>query len=300
MRGPTWSSDYLDKTAQLLERDIYPELGALPIDSITSAKVLAMARKIEARGAFEMPRRALVAAGQIFKFAIGLGHIQNDPAQGMTGQLNPRPPVQHYPHVTVEQLPDMLTRLDALRPNFSVYAVKLDMLTFIRGGELRFAAWDEFDLDKAIWTVPTGRMKGRLWQKENGVDHIVPLSRQAIALLKQLQPLTGWGRLVFPGRDDPKVGVSAAAMNGVFDRIGLKGEQTVHGLRGLASTVLNDSGLFDERAIEAQLAHKEPNKVRAAYNHAAYMAERIRLIQWWADYLDRMAAGNIVPITRSA
>ncbi|MDR2188575.1 MAG: integrase arm-type DNA-binding domain-containing protein [Azonexus sp.] len=300
MRAPTWSHSHLVKTRQLLKRDVYPMLGMLPIASITSAKALEMARKIEARGAYEMPRVALVAASQVFKFAIGLGHIENDPAQGMSRQLNPRPPVEHYPHVTQGQLPDMLRKLDAMGSAPTVLAVKLNMLTFIRGGELRWAEWSEFDLDKKVWTVPTGRMKGSIWLKQKGNDHVVPLSRQALAVLGELRPLTGHHALLFPGRDNPKNALTGAAMNKVFHRMGLKGEQSVHGLRGLASTLLNESGVFNERVIEAQLSHKERNAVKAAYNHALYLPERTRLMDWWGNYLEHQAGENVMPLTMVA
>jgi len=296
MRGPTWSRGHEVKTRQLLVRDVYPEIGALPIDAISAAQVLAMARKVEARETHEMPRRVISTVGLVFKFAVGLGLVQNDPAQGMTGQLNLRPPVRHYAHVSRERVPDMLQSLDDAGGSPTVLAVKLNLLTFIRGGELRWAEWSEFDLGGKVWIVPAGRMKGRLWHKQVGNAHMVPLSRQALALLEELRPITGHNKLLFPGRDDPTVPLTGAAMNGVFHRIGLAGHQTVHGLRGLASTLLNESGQFDERAIEAQLSHKIKDRVKGAYNHASYEDERRLMMQWWADYLDtRRNGAQVLP-----
>jgi integrase len=306
MRAPGWSTTHEDKTRQLLERDIYPAFGSEPIDSITAAQVLAMARKIEARGNVEMPRRAISTAGLVFRYAIGLGVMQNDPSQGMTGQLNDRPPVKHYPHVSTQGLPMLLRGLDALPVSPTVLAVKLDMLTFVRGGELRNAEWPEFDIDGLVWRVPPGRMKGRKWSKENGEPHIVPLAPQAIAILEELRPFTGHGPLLFPGRDDPTQGITGAAMAKVWTRIGLKGQQTTHGLRGLASTQANDARrpdgarLFDDRTIEAQLSHKMKDRIKGSYDHAEHIAARTRLMLWWADHLDMLRADNVVPLTRQA
>ncbi|MEN7526500.1 integrase arm-type DNA-binding domain-containing protein [Cupriavidus sp. DL-D2] len=292
-RNDTWSAGYAQKTKQLLERDLYPDLGQHPIASITPAFLLTVARKIEKRGAYEMPRRALVTAGQIFQYAIGTGRATVDASAGMVAQLKPRPPVQHYPHVSDVQLPDLLQRIDRYtgRPE-TVAAVKLAVLTFIRGGELRYAAWSEFDFANAEWHVPSGRMKGRLWHKLSGTPHVVPLSRQAIALLEDLKQYTGHFALLFPGAVSVLKPVTGEALNKVFHSIGFKGQQTVHGLRGLASTLLNESGLFDPRVIEAQLSHKETNQTIAAYNHAKYMPERRRVMQWWADFIDQRAASS--------
>ncbi|MCM3608077.1 integrase arm-type DNA-binding domain-containing protein [Cupriavidus pauculus] len=294
-RNDTWSAGYAQKTKQLLERDLYPDLGQHPIASITPAFLLTVARKIEKRGAYEMPRRALVTAGQIFQYAIGTGRATVDASAGMVAQLKPRPPVKHYPHVTDVQLPDLLQRIDRYtgRPE-TVAAVKLAVLTFIRGGELRYAEWSEFDFENAEWHVPSGRMKGRLWHKLSGTPHVVPLSRQAIALLEDLKQYTGHFALLFPGAVSVLKPVTGEAMNKVFHSIGFKGQQTVHGLRGLASTLLNESGLFDPRVIEAQLSHKESNQTIAAYNHAKYMPERRRVMQWWADFIDEHAAAKPV------
>lgn len=289
-RRDTWSATYAQKTRQLLERDLLPDLGPHPISTITPAFVLGVARKIEARGAYEMPRRALVAISQIFQFAIGTGRATSDASVGMASQLKPRPPVKHYPHVGIEQLPNLLQRIELYqgRPE-TIAAVKLAALTFIRGGELRFAEWREFDFEKAEWHVPSGRMKGRLWHKLSGTPHIVPLSRQTISLLEDLKQHTGHFALLFPGAVSRLKPVTGEAMNQVFHSIGFKGQQTVHGLRGLASTLLNESGEFDPRVIEAQLSHKETNQTVAAYNHAKYMSERRRVMQWWADFIDSHA-----------
>jgi len=300
-RQDTWSLGYVTKTRQLLERDLYPHLGHHPIQTITPAFLLAVARKIEARGAYEMPRRALVTAGQIFRYAIGTGRATADASVGMSDQLKPRPPVRHYPHVPENRLADLLTKIDGYvgRPE-TVAAVKLAVLTFIRGGELRFAEWTEFDLEAGEWRVPPGRMKGRVWHKLRGEPHYVPLPRQAVEELERLKKYSGRFQLVFPGARTAEEPVTGEAMNKVFHTLGFKGQQTVHGLRGLASTLLNESGHFDPRVIEAQLSHKEKNQTVAAYNHARYLNERRRMMQWWADFLDRKAAGNVTPLKRPA
>jgi len=300
-RASAWSPGYTRKTKQLLERDLYPDLGNQPVANITSGTLLNVIRKIEKRGAYEMPRRALVIAGEIFRHAIGTDRAAIDPSAGLVRLLKARPPVKHYAHVSESQLPDLLTRIDTYggRPE-TIAAVKLMVLTFIRGGELRFAEWTEFDFEKQEWHVPPGRMKGSIWRKEEGEHHVVPLARQTIDLLKDLKQYTGHYRLLFPGMKSPTRPLTGEAMNNVFHAIGFKGQQTVHGLRGLASTLLNESRLFDERIINAQLAHKLKDRVEAAYNHAEYMAERARIMQWWADFIDQKSGGNVVTLQRSA
>ncbi|AVA36300.1 tyrosine-type recombinase/integrase [Cupriavidus metallidurans] len=298
---PTWSPGYLKKTQQLFARDLYPALGALPVAGITSGMLLRTIRKIEERGAYEMPRRALVAAGEVCRQAIGMDLLENDPSAGLVGLLKARPPVKHYAHVKAAQLPNLLKRIDAYtgRPE-TIAAVKLAVLTFIRGGELRFAEWSEFDFELREWHVPPGRMKGSVWSKLDGEPHIVPLARQTIALLEDLRQHTGRYRLLFPGMVDPNRPLTGEAMNKVFHVIGFKGQQTVHGLRGLATTLLNESRLFDKDIIDAQLAHKLKDRVQAAYNHATYMAERARIMQWWADNIDQKSGANVVPLAREA
>lgn len=167
----------------------------------------------------------------------------------MTSQLNDRPPVQHYAHVETQDLPMLLRALDALPADPTVLAVKLDMLTFVRGGELRNAEWTEFDIDGGVWLVPPGRMKGRKWSKENGDPHIVALAPQALAILEELRVFTGHHALLFPGRDDPTQGITGAAMAKVWARLGLRGQQTTHGLRGLASRPMTRGGQTDRSCL---------------------------------------------------
>jgi integrase len=191
----------------------------------------------------------------------------------------------------------LLARIDGYRGRpETIAAVKLAILTFIRGGELRFAEWSEFNFELREWHVPSGRMKGSKWQKLSGKPHIVPLSRQAVRILGDLRQYSGHHALLFPGAVSPLVPVTSEAMNGVFHSIGFKGQQTVHGLRGLASTLLNESGEFDSRVIEAQLSHKIKDQTEGAYNHARYIPERHRLMQWWGDFIDQKSGVNVVSL----
>lgn len=292
IKEKAWSEGYYSRVRNALKADVYPHIGRLPMQSISGLLVLNVVQRVEKRGALEMASRVLEAISMVFKYAVGTGRLKANPCDGLTDFLQERPAVQHFPHVTAKALPKLLQCIDnyAGRPE-TVFAMKLMMRTFPRTSELRWAEWPEFDLVEGLWSIPSERMKGRLVAKRSGVEHLIPLSKQTIALLEELKALTGRHRFLFPGMRNPSTTpMSAETINKALKIMGFEGEQTGHGFRGLASTIMNETGHFRREAIDAQLAHKKKDKVEAAYNHAKYLPERRKLMQWWSDYLDSSAA----------
>jgi integrase len=280
-RLPKWTPKYAKKTLQRLETHVFPRLGPRPIADITTHELLSVMRKIEARGA-DIAHRVLQICGQIFTYAVITQRAAMNPAVSLRGALSPVVK-QNHAYIKPNDLHEYLRNLRNYdgTPQTKL-ALRFLLLTFVRTGELRGAEWVEMDLDKAEWRIPGERMK----MKE---PHIVPLSRQAIGLLKELQPLTGQWRYVFPNQHKPSGQMSENTILYALYRMGYHSRATGHGFRSTASTVLNEHG-FPPDVIERQLAHGERNKVRAAYNHAQYLPERRKMMQWWADYLDEAAS----------
>jgi integrase len=261
----------------------------MPITEIEAPDVLAVVRRVESRGALDVAGRVLQRCSAIFKFAVQSGRAKYNPAGDLTGVLKTRK-VQHQASVPRDDLPELLRGIDGYDGDpVTRYALQLLMLTFVRPGELRGARWTEFDLEAKQWRIPAERMKMH-------TEHIVPLSRQAVDLLKELAPLTERHELLFPGARSVAKPISENTMTYALYRIGFKSRATPHGMRATASSILNEQG-FNRDAIERQLAHLERNKVRGAYtHHAEYLDERKRMMQWWADYLDQVATGsNVIP-----
>lgn len=290
--SPSWSADHGARIKRRLEVDVFPWIGARPVSNVTAPQLLAVVRRIEARGALETAHRALHNCGQVFRYAVATGRAERDPSGDLRGAL---PPVKEKHHASVtdpQAVGDLLRAINGYKGAFvTACALRLAPLTFVRPGELRHAEWSEIDLDAAEWRIPAGKMKAR-------VLHIVPLSTQAVTVLRELQPLTGRGRYVFPGVRSSQRPMSENTVLAALRRMGYaKDEMTGHGFRSLASTRLNEMG-WNRDAIERQLAHGERDPVRAAYNYAEHLHERRRMMQVWADYLDSLTAGssNVVPI----
>jgi integrase len=278
-----WTPRYAQFIVQRMENDLFPQLGSRPIKDITAPDVLSVVRLIEGRGALDLANRALQYCGQVFMFGIATGRAVRNPAADLKGALKTHVK-RHFAHLKPIDLPEFLAKLEAYTgERQTALAVKLLMLTFVRTTELRGADWSEFDLEKAEWRIPAERMKMRR-------DHIVPLSRQAVAVLRELQYMNGKWKYVFPNPFKPIKHMSENAVLYALYRMGYHSRATGHGFRHTASTVLNESGLFHSDVIERQLAHVESNKVRGVYNHAEYLPERRKMMQWWADYLDKMVA----------
>ncbi len=289
-RGKDWTTSYATKTASSLERHAFPAIGAKPINEITAPELLALLRAIECRGTVDMAHRISQHCSAIFRFAISTGRAVTDPVTSLRGALsNVRQ--QHYAALTdPAEFADLLRDIEKYRGEITTKsAMQLLALTFQRTKEVRFAEWSQFDLEAALWRIPAEIMKMR-------EAHIVPLSRQAIDVLKRLQPLTGGGRLVFPSSISRERPISENTVVYALARMGYKGSMTGHGFRSVASTLLNEQG-FRHDVIERQLAHAEKNAVRAAYNRAEYLPERKKMMQEWADYLDKLKAGaEVIPM----
>ncbi|MBS0265250.1 MAG: tyrosine-type recombinase/integrase [Planctomycetes bacterium] len=262
-----------------LEQHILPTLGTRPVAEITAPEVLAMLRAVESRGTLDTARRLMQMCGQIFMYAIATGRAERNPVPDLRGALK-APVTKHYSFLQAVDLPEFLGKLDSYDGSaLTRLAIRFLLLSFVRTNELRGALWSEIDWDKAEWRIPAERMK----MKEL---HIVPLSNQAIAVLRQLQKISGHREWIFPNQHNPSTFMSENTMLYALYRMGYHSRTTGHGFRSTASTILNEHE-FRADVIERQLAHSERNGVRAAYNHAQYLPERRKMMQWWADYLDK-------------
>ena len=280
-----WSKSHQGNVRQRLDAYILPFLGKRPVNAITPTDVLAFVRDIEKKGAFETASRVLGICGQVFRYAVSGGHALSDPCRDLRGALVPTVVKKRAALTTEEGARAVMRAIDGYMGSFIVRcAVRFTALTFVRQGELRYATWPEIDFDKALWSIPAARMKGRL-------EHMVPLSRQSLELLRELYQLTGASDWVFPSLRHGNRPISENTVNSALRAMGFgKDEMCAHGFRAMASTLLNEQGWRPD-VIERQLAHVERNKVRGAYNRAEYLSERVRMMQAWADYLDGLLLG---------
>lgn len=273
-------------------RILDPALGSRPISEIEPYEILAVVKKQADAGRHETARRVLTFASRVFRHAIATVRATRNPAADLKGALV-APKVKHHAAITEPAAVGALLRaLDGFEGQPSTrLALRLAPHVFLRPGELRSAEWSEFDLNAAIWRIPAAKMKMRR-------DHVVPLSSQAVDVLKEAQALSGDGRYVFPGVRTPSRPLSENTLNAALRRLGYASEEmTSHGFRSTASTLLNESGKWSPDAIERALAHNDGDEVRAAYNRGAYWNERVRMAQWWSDYLDALKHGaTIIPL----
>ena len=250
--------------------------------------------KIEKRGAADQAGRVLQRVKAVYRWAVIHERIASNPMLDLVLSeiLKPRE-VQHRAAMADKELPEFLRKLDAYEGDpHTVHALRMVMLTATRPGEVRGARWAEFDLDAALWVIPPERMKMK-------TPHIVPLSPQAVEVLKVLHTLSGGRELLFPGERDHSKPMSNNTILKALERMGYKGRMTGHGFRGMASTILHEQG-YAHHAIELQLAHQERNEVSAAYNHATYIQQRTKMMQHWADYLDSCTTGKVLAFERAA
>lgn len=285
-----------NKSRWILETFLFPEIGDTPIAEVTPRALLDALRKVEATGRLETAKRAKIKAGQVFRWAILEGMAEADPTASLRGALKP-PKNKHHASITdPAKMGELLRAIEGFTGQpVTLAALKLAPLVFVRPGELRMAEWGEIDMEGAVWRIPAERMKMK-------AAHIVPLSSQAVAILRDLYPLTGAGRYVFPSIRSASRPMSENTVNAALRRLGYgTDEMTGHGFRSMAASRLNEMG-WNADAIERQLAHAESNKVREAYTHAAqYLEERTRMMQAWADYLDGLRTGAaVVPFKRKA
>lgn len=286
------SESHTEYVWRRLQADVFPAIGARPVAEIEAPELVRMVKAIEARGALDIAKRALQTCGQVFRYAIAHGMASRNPAADIkpSDVLKSRKK-ENYARIDGKELPELLRKIEAY-PGASTtrMALKLIAMTFVRTSELIGARWEEFDLDAGRWDIPAERMKMK-------TPHIVPLSTQAVTLLRSLHTLTGHSALLFPGERDHEKPMSNNTILGALERMGYKGRMTGHGFRGIASTLLHEQG-WPHAHIELQLAHQERNAVSASYNHALYLEPRAKMMQAWSNYLDASIAGNVTPIGR--
>lgn len=296
--SPTWSESHAHWVKRRLEQYVFPAIGIRPIAGLKGLDILRVLQTIESV-ALETAHRVKFVIGQIFRYAVGSGRAERDWTADLKGLLPPRSQ-KHHPAITdPKEVAGLLRAIDSYTGTFTVKcALQLAPLVFLRPGELRMAEWSEFDLEAAEWNLPVERLKlkKRIKDDRKGEKHLIPLSRQAIDILKRLQTLTGNGRFVFPGARSVSRPMSNMATNAALARMGFKDEMTSHGFRAMARTILDE--VLQERVdlIEHQLAHavKDPNG--RAYNRTAHLPERRKMMQLWADYLDELkSVAKVIP-----
>ncbi len=281
----TWAASHANKIIARLENDVFPWLGSRPIAEITAPEVLAVLRRIESRGTLETAHRVRGNCSQIFRYAIATGRAVRDPVPDLRGAL---PPVRGKNFASITEpakVAELLRAIEGFKGSFVVAcALRLGPMLFVRPGELRQARWAGIDLEKAEWRYVVSKTK---------TEHLVPLSTQALAVLKELQPLTGNGEYVFSGGHNPRRPMSEAAVNAALRRMGYdtKTEITGHGFRAMARTILAEELHQRPEVIEHQLAHKVPDALGTAYNRTKFLKERRAMMQQWADYLDKLKTG---------
>lgn len=273
-----WVPSHAARVLSRLEHDVFPVLGARRLDSIDPPEILAALRSVEARGALDVARRLRQHVSMVYRFAIAEGLARHDPTVELSHALQPPRPVTHMASLPADALPEFFSRLDQYDGvEQTRVAIELMLHTMVRTNELRGATWAEVGRD--LWRIPAHRMK-------MSAEHIVPLTPAAQRLLERLRELSGGSPLVVPG-EKPGKPISQNTMIFALYRMGYHSKLTIHGFRRTASTILNESGLWDPDWIERQLAHVEANKVRGAYNAAQYLDHRRRMMLWWSDYLGR-------------
>jgi integrase len=288
------SQRHVEYVKRRMEADILPCLGALPIAEIEAPELVEMAKIIEQRGARDIAKRALETVGQVFRYSIAHGYSKRNPAS----EIRPSDILKstrkvNYARIDAKELPQLLRTLEVYQgTHVTRLAMKLMALTFVHTSELIRAKWSEFDLETARWNIPAERMKMR-------TPHIVPLAGQALEVLDTLRTLSGQSEWLFPGDRSASKPISNNTILKALERMGYKGRMTGHGFRGLASTILHEQGYSHEH-IELQLAHAPRNAVSAAYNHALYLEPRAKMMQDWADFLERTQRGGKVLPFRGA
>jgi integrase len=285
----TWSQRHAEGILSRLERDIFPVIGKDPITNLTPPIILACIRKIEGRNANEMARRAMQMCSQVFRYAVATGRTDRDITVDLKGALK-KFKRGHFASIESDEIPALLRAIEENKPRLfrqTILATKLMMLTFVRTSELIEAKWTEFDLDKHEWVIPAERMKMRR-------SHIVPLSKQALTLLKEQKEFSGKREHVFPSIPRPQKPMSNATILAGLKRMGYKDKMTGHGFRALAMSTLKEKLGYPHDIVDRQLAHAPRNRVDAAYDRAQYLPQRKKMMQEWADYLERTLQNKIL------
>ncbi len=287
-----WTESNKNKVTKRLENDVFPWLGKRPVEDITAPEVLKILERIEERGTADTAHRVLQSCGQVFRYAVASGRAKYNPCPDLKGALTPVKK-QHLAAITEpKQVGALIRAIQCYQGEHVVrYALRLAPLVFVRPGELRGARWSEFDLKESLWTIPAERMK----VKTQG-DHLVPLSRQALTVLEEIHPLTGSKELLFPSTLTSKRPISDNTINAALRRMGFpREEMTGHGFRAMARTILDEVLHVRPDYIEHQLAHAVRDPNGRAYNRTAHLKERRKMMQKWADYLDKQANSKNMP-----
>jgi integrase len=284
----TKAASHRDKVIRRFELYLFPWLGGKPIGDITARQVLEAVQRVEKQGKFETAHRALQVCGQVFRYAVQTGRAERDVTADLKGALPPTA-VKHMATFTEpKEVAELLRAIDGFKGSFTVQcALKIAPMLFVRPGELRAAKWADIDLDAGEWRYVVSKTK---------TDHLVPLPKQVVALLRELYPFSGHGEYVFRGGQDPKKAMSEAAINAALKRMGYdtKTQITGHGFRAMARTILHERLGVDPHIIEHQLAHKVPDPLGMAYNRTKFIEQRRAMMQAWADYLDKLGSGAVV------
>ena len=291
--APGWAAGHSDKVIRRLERDVFPWIGGKPIADLAAPDVLAVLRRIESRGVLETAHRAQQNCGQVFRYAVATGRAVRDPTADLRGALPPWKKANFASITDPRAVGELLRAIDGFKGSLPVAcALRLAPLLFVRPGELRAAKWADFDLDAGEWRYLVSKTK---------TEHVVPLAPQALAILRELHPLSGHRAHVFPGRDPTKP-MSDAAINAALRRMGYdtKTEITGHGFRAMARTIIHEELGFKPEVIEHQLAHRVPDSLGTAYNRTKFLKDRRAMMDAWANYLDRLKAGaDVVELRRA-
>lgn len=297
-----WSGAHYTRERRNLENDVFPFLGRRPISTIEPPELLTAIRRVEARGALDVAHRVLLTSRGVWQHAVATGRAERDITQDIKNALKPHIK-RNLPAITEPpELAELLRASDAYQGGPVVRAaLAVAPMLFQRPGNLRTMRWADLDLDAGLWAIPSEDMKRTKAGKLNGQAHVVPLPRQVVATLKDLQPITGGREYVFPGFRDPLAPMSEAGINAALHAMGFKGRHCWHGYRATGRTILRQVLKFEVDVIEAQLAHRGQITHNGAYDRAQHVEARSDMLQVWADYLDKLRAGaDVIPFNRAA
>ncbi len=297
-QAPQWSDSHAQRMLRQLERDLFPWIGQRPIAEITPLELLAALHKVEERGALETADRALMLARQVWEYWLPTAGVQQrNITEGLKARLTPYRGKSFAAIVEPRRFGELMRAIHTYKGGPVVRtALQLAPLLYQRPGNLRMMEWAEIDLDGALWTIPSMKMKRLKVDKENGQPHVVPLPTQAVALLRNIHPLTGHGQYVFPGERSHDRPLSDNSVRSALYALGFGKEQTWHGFRASARTMLVDELNLDPLAIEANLAHAVKDANGRSYNRTQYVKQRFDMVQQWADFLDTLAGRNVVSL----
>ncbi|MGD9425625.1 integrase domain-containing protein [Pantoea sp. NSTU24] len=276
LKSKSVTEDYAKDIWRSLEKDIFPSIGEIPVQTLKARTIVEALEPIRARGALETVRRLVQRINEIMIYAVNTGLIDANPASGV-GMAFEKPKKQNMPTLRPEELPKLMRSL--VMSNLSVATrclIEWQLLTLVRPAEASGTQWEEIDFDMKLWVIPADRMKAKR-------EHVVPLSKQALEILEVMRPISASRQYVFPSRNDPKQPMNSQTANAALKRIGYGGKLVAHGLRSIASTALNEAS-FNPDVIESALAHSDKNEVRRAYNRSTYLEQRKEMMNWWGIF----------------